>query len=503
MLWIAALVIALIPALAYGNFILNHFYLQGAYFWDSGAVASVIWRRDMWLTYALLFPLGSLYAYHVMPLLSLLTLVSRWLPIGMPEWFALVIGVGHALPAIGVFWLLTEGLGLRSGRGLAISVILAVGFAFSGIPLATILFPHPEIILAGGLILLCAAIALERYWIALGFLVLALSVREDAGFHAFAIMFLLAAVNHYRRRPWREQRWLIFLATIGFGYSVAAVLFKQIGFPTGWPLFVSDYLGDPPFSGTSFRQVLLNLALLPIYRAYVFWPAAAALYWAGRSRDILIALGYVAFVPWLLLHMAANRDIPAAISGYYAFPFLVASAWPLASFVIDARQRGVRPNTRHALAGFTVMLALSFLGLSTQWNPGRIDPWKNFTTLPSLEQQRATTGAVELLLTSSAAMPFGTIFIDQSIYSLAPYAFDATAVVGAVASTLTPRSDPPGTLVYFESGIDIERIRAIIASRHLTRAYRFKDTSIRLASDRNLDAVPGLEPAPPEIPPAQ
>ena len=87
MLWIAALVIALIPALAYGNFILNHFYLQGAYFWDSGAVASVIWRRDMWLTYALLFPLGSLYAYHVMPLLSLLTLVSRWLPIGMPPPF--------------------------------------------------------------------------------------------------------------------------------------------------------------------------------------------------------------------------------------------------------------------------------------------------------------------------------------------------------------------------------------------------------------------------------
>jgi hypothetical protein len=425
------------------------------------------------------------------------------LPIGMPGWFALVIGVGHALPAAGVFWLLAGGLGLRSGGGLAIAVFLAVGFAFSGIPLAIILFPHPEIILAGGLILLCAAVAQERYWIALGGLVLALTVREDAGFHAFAILFLLAAVNHYRRRPWREQRWLVILATIGFGYSVAAVLFKQIGFPAASPLFVADYLGDPPFSNTSFRQVLLNLASLPIYRAYVFWPAAAALIWAIRSRNILIALGYVAFVPWLLLHMSANRDIPATISGYYAFPFLVASAWPLSAIVIDARQRGIRPNMRPALAGFTVMLALSFLGLSTQWNPGRIDPWKNFMTLPSLEQQRATRRAVELLLASSAAMPFGTIFIDQSIYSLAPYAFDATTVVGAVESTLTPRSDPIGTLVYFESGIDIERIRAMIASRHLTRAYRFKDTSIRLASDRNLAAVAGLQPAPPEILPAQ
>ena len=120
-----------------------------------------------------------------MPLLSLLTLASRCLPVDLPVWFAIMIGAGHALPAIGVFWLLTTGLGLRSGGGLAISVILALVFAFSGIPVATVLFPHPEIILAGGLIMFCAALALERYWIAAVCLVLALLVREDAGFHAF------------------------------------------------------------------------------------------------------------------------------------------------------------------------------------------------------------------------------------------------------------------------------------------------------------------------------
>ena len=84
--WIAALVAALVPALLYANFILNHFYVQGAWFLDSGVVAGAIWRRDAWLTYAPLWAIGSLYAYHVMPLLSLLTLVSRYLPIGLPEW---------------------------------------------------------------------------------------------------------------------------------------------------------------------------------------------------------------------------------------------------------------------------------------------------------------------------------------------------------------------------------------------------------------------------------
>src|SRR5262249_45112131 len=135
-------------------------------FWDSGVVAGAIWRCDAWLTYPPLWPVGSLYAYHVMPLLSLLTLISRCVPTGLPGWFALVIGMGHALPSIGVFWLLTEGLGLRTIAGLAITVVLAIVIAFTGIPLATILFPHPEIILAGGLILVFAGIALEHYWVA-------------------------------------------------------------------------------------------------------------------------------------------------------------------------------------------------------------------------------------------------------------------------------------------------------------------------------------------------
>jgi hypothetical protein len=50
---LAALIAAVVPGLAYANCILNHFYLQGAYFWDSGVVAGAIWRRDAWLTYRL------------------------------------------------------------------------------------------------------------------------------------------------------------------------------------------------------------------------------------------------------------------------------------------------------------------------------------------------------------------------------------------------------------------------------------------------------------------
>jgi hypothetical protein len=496
LVWIAALVATFVPAFAYANFILNHFYVQGAFFWDSGVVAGVIWRRDAWLTYAPLWPVGSLYAYHVMPLLSLLTLASRYVPIGLPGWFALITGIGHALPAAGVFGLLTEGLGLHSRRGLAISVVVAIGFAFTGIPLATILFPHPEIFLAGGLILVCAAVALERYSIAAVGLVLTMLVREDAGFHAFGILFLLGVINWWRDRPWREQRPLLLLASFSVLYSVGAFLFKQIAFPDQPPLFASEYIGNPPFNDIVFRNVLLDVAGMPFYRPYFFWPWAVALIWAIRSRNVLIALGYLACFPWFLLHVMANRDILQTISGYYSFPFLMACAWPLAAVVIDARQRGSQPDSRTALAGFTIMLVLSFLGLSKLWNPGHADLWTNFTTRPSLERERATGQAVAVLLAGraySTGPSFGTTSIDQSVYSFAPYSFDATTVVGTIERTVTTRNVPADTIAYFESGIDIKRVRDTILLEHLTHAYRFKDTSIRLASNRNLDGAAGLE----------
>jgi hypothetical protein len=436
-----------------------------------------------------------------MPLLSVLTVASRYLPFGLPGWFALVTGVGHALPSVGVFWLLVEGLALRSTGDLAVAAAVAVGIGFTGIPLATILFPHPEIILAGGLILVFAAIALEQYRIASVLLVFTLLVREDAGFHAVGLLFLLGAVNWLRGISWQEQRPVLILAVVGFLYSVGASAFKLVVFPGQPSLFVLDYLGNPPFSNTSVQQVLLHLIGLPIYRAYVFWPAVVAVAWAVRSRNVLIVLGYLAFCPWLLLHLMANRDILRTLSGYYSFPFLVACIWPLAAVIIDARQRGVRPERRSTLAWFGIMLAASFVGLSSLWNPGRMDLWRNLTTLPSLAREHATDRAVQVLLAAEvagAASPFGTIFMDQSVYSLAPYSFDAATVVRPIERAAAVSDAPMDTFVYFEAGPDIERMRGMIAGKNLTHEYCFTDSAIRLATDRDLDGLTGLERVSPE-----
>ena len=38
----AAILVVAVPFFAYTNVVLNHFYLQGAYFWDSGLDAGII-----------------------------------------------------------------------------------------------------------------------------------------------------------------------------------------------------------------------------------------------------------------------------------------------------------------------------------------------------------------------------------------------------------------------------------------------------------------------------
>jgi hypothetical protein len=200
-----------------------------------------------------------------------------------------------------------------------------------------------------------------------------------------------------------------------------------------------------------------------------------------------------------LLHVIANRDIPGLLAGYYAFPFLAACAWPLAAVVIDARQRRVAPDRRTALAGFGVMLALSFVGLSEAWNPGRIDLWRNFLTWPERARAQATEMAVRTLIAATAAArpsPFGALVIDQSVYSFAPYDFAVTCVIGRADDRPATVTGPVDTIAYFSTGFDRERVQGIIATARLTHAYRFTGTAILLASNRPLDGVAGLEAAP-------
>ncbi|MFO1025786.1 MAG: hypothetical protein U1E70_11410 [Acetobacteraceae bacterium] len=176
----------------------------------------------------------------------------------------------------------------------------------------------------------------------------------------------------------------------------------------------------------------------------------------------MLIAGYVAAIPWLVLHLLANRDLVATMPGYYALPFLAACAWPIAGTVIDARRRGARANPRRTMLWFSLLLAVSFLGVSTLWNPGALNLADMLARLPSLARQRATNNAVELVITASEsprASPFGVIAVDQAVYSLALCSFGADGMIASLSRNgITPVAPvrPFDTVAYFHNGFDAE-----------------------------------------------
>lgn len=52
------------------------------------------------------------------------------------------------------------------------------------------------------------------------------------------------------------------------------------------------------------------------YRTYIVLPAVIAILWAVRACNPYILLGYLAFLPWALAHLAAQSEIAATLSGY-------------------------------------------------------------------------------------------------------------------------------------------------------------------------------------------
>ena len=473
---VAVLAVAGVPFAAFAVLVLHHFYARGGFFYDSGLLAFLLSEQDPRLPTPHIFGGGSFFATHVTPVFVVLALIRRLLPVTDPQFFAGFTGVCHALPGLGVFWLLHSGFGLRRPLGTAVAATIAVAFSFNGLALAIARYPHFEMLIVGTFILFSVALIRRQLVVAGVCFGICLATREDAGFHAFAILFLLLLLNRRHGVSWREQRPEIAFAMIALLYSFA-VLGVQLTLTTGQSSFVRIYLGDPTFSTLTIAVVTERLLGWLTYRTYIVLPAVIAVLWAVRARNPFIVLGYVAFLPWALLHLTAQSDIAGTLSGYYAYPFMIASFWPLVGALLERRLGEYRRSAVVSVMAFSAMIAGSFTALSRQANPGHLQLPESFLSPPSLARQATTDRAVEQLSRSKAEL--GMVLVDGSMLALAPdgYAYSETVWGG--------RTNHPNTVIYFVDGYEAGAARAKAAAAGLDHQYLVPGTSIRLATDRS------------------
>src|SRR5437773_1539147 len=227
-----ALAVGIVPFAAYATLILYHFYIRGGFLWDSGLLAFLIGASDPRLPVPPIMADGSFFAIHVAPIFVALSPIRSLLPLTGPQFFALFSGLCHALPALAVFWVLYSGYRLRTPLGVGVAAVLALAFSFNGLALAIARYPHFEMLIVGTALLFFVALLQGRLAVAAICFAICLATREDAGFHLFAILFLLIGLNRWRGIAWHEQRHEIGFALFALAYSIGALILQH-ALPSG------------------------------------------------------------------------------------------------------------------------------------------------------------------------------------------------------------------------------------------------------------------------------
>jgi uncharacterized membrane protein len=479
----AAITVALVPFLAYAINILHSFYDVGNAFYDAGWSAYLIHDGDLLLHQPLFVEGGiSCFNLHVAPVFVVTSALGSLVPLTRIQFYAAYVGISHALPAIAVFWLLTSGYRMTRPAACLVAAALALFFAFDGLALAIARFPHFMMFLVGTGMMFLAALVLRRSGIALVFFVLCLGTREDAGFHLFALLSLSLIWQWWQGASWREQRPTVAFALAGVLYSAIVVSLQHV-LAGEHSLLTSEYLGSPPFADITLSTMVERFRGWVAFRGYVMLPAFAALIWAIARHNPQVILGYAAFVPWGILHLAAARDMQGVLPSYYAFPYMFASFWPLAGLLIQRQHLRDDRSILEPICGFALLTLASFASSPYQHNPAHIDLPAGFAALPSAARQAATDQALGQL---GRAALLGRVAVDQSVLALIPEFYRTEQVL-----SLTTARDFD-SVIYFVHGLQSQLARETAANAGLDHLYWVPGTEIRVATKRPIAGVSGL-----------
>jgi hypothetical protein len=469
---IAAVIVFGTPCVLFYRLILFHFYVRGGFLYDTGLLAALAWHSPPTLPLpSSLGPGPGFFAYHVAPIFLLLSAISDLLPATMPQMFAGFVGVCHGLLALAPLWLLVEGYGMRRGRALALAALASAAFAFNGLAIAIARYPHFETFGAACLLLALVALALRHHVPAAVAFAFALATREDFGLHAFGFLILWVAIDRLRRVPWREDIPLVGFAAAGLIWSATALALQHQAFPDA-SSFVRVYVGDPPFAHIRLDMVTTRLGGWLLLHSCMLFPAAFALFLAARTRNPYVMAGYLACLPWAALQLLAVSDLAGWMVGYYAFPFLIAMAWPWIAGLIRGRQGAALPPANQAAAALLVTVALSLLPFGRDYDPGRITLPEAFLHPPSAAQQALTERAMSAIVAAKPAL--GPLVVDNSTATLRPRGFVRAEIGGW-------DSGSAATVVYFADGYDAARLQG---RDRLPQHYAVPGTEIRIETDR-------------------
>lgn len=486
---------AIIVFAAYATQIFNLFFFYGANSADAGWFAYLMSRFDVVASNPLYIQeigISSFYSFHLCPIMPLWGAVAQaagWSPAVA---FAVFQGFFHGLLAICGAGLATTAL--PPPWNLAFRLFVGLSLAFSPIALNAISFAHHELAIPILFIATCYAISQHRRILAWTLFVLLLLVRTDAGFHACAFLGAFAAAEFIRTRGLSPaaKRAATF-AAIGFAYSVAAFLIVKYAFPA-YDNLRSSYLGPEGY----FRHVNASFLAERVWvllqkRPEIFVLLAFVTGLGTWKRDLSILAGVVAILPWTILHLAAYRSIPGELYTYYAFPYLIFTAWP---FLVPALRKDQTAGDAMLDKGFALAwVSMVVIGVAVYFttpfasdsltSAGRVSSAGSF--IPKVNYVDATTvSKFARAYAKAPKLPINLVLMDEPMISLLPDT-SRNNLFRENANQI-PAANESFVVAYFHTYMHaaaVENRYAAIA----TTCYEVKGTNIRLLARGNEDLL--------------
>lgn len=448
------------------NYILNHFYSQGAYCEDSGIFACLTWRSGLAGLPPALGLVPNFLQVHLAWLSVLFSGLSYLVPADHVSWFALYMGCSYGLIAFSAYY---AGIKLVGGYSPWIWALLGTCLSQCGLSLAVAGYPHIEVAAIGLMTMFWVELVRQRFRSSVLFFLLAVLVREDIGFHLAAPLGLLCIDAIWRRRPFSQWRWWAAAGLAGVLWSAFSLLFQKAMFPAG-ASFAKAY-GAGSMSQV-WERIYRHVLYMVSHRAYLWAPLVLTLLLALTRRSRALLLSTLAYLPWLLLHLQSSLDAVGTLFGYYAFPFYNSLVWVLvAPYLENSLERLGR--RRVALEFLTVCL-LSSLAFALQHRGSTTILFREF--LPDRGIGDGVRARTYLSGLEPAKLANLGMKADSPTYSLAPRTLPARL-------QSAEDSSPVRVLLYWrDSGYERERVFQNLLRMDHPKVYTFQNSRMCLAA---------------------
>ena len=447
-----------------------------------------------------------------MPFFLPLTAVSYLFPGPHAVYFSVIISAMYAAIPCAFFVCLYHAVRPTKLILYAFVFSLSLLFGLNGLVMSSLWLAHVEFFIPIFILLFLSCLLRRRYKAALIFMVLALLIREDSGFHIVSVVGLIWLYEVIKQRSAMVSHDMLMFWLGALFVSVIMCLLTVFNIDGGtspfWFMYASGseggFLGRWDGINTHGVLGLLGDRIGEIIqtRSYIWAPWVILFLTALITLDGFLVLGAVCVVPWALMSLLGQGSLVHSLSGYYAFPFLFTLAWPTVSVLYIRFREHIDEQThrvRSLLILQTVMIVVSlfqfvgsnrvlFLPLSPSFMPGYHDIRFHLSAVPPVESYikylaRHNDHLGDLILGDGIASFNGDFWRNRDAPTKIVYdLFDSKEAI-----------HPADTFIFFLQGHTDEAVRSLFEKRlpgHYYAVQPVEGTQIRIAIKRPLNEKP-------------